>query len=102
MTELQILNEVNCEGCGKCCMHVGHPMFVHDEPSYISLPANLRKAHDEYMESLDGDDLGEPCYWLDLDSLRCRNYEHRPRVCREFEVGGEGCLETRSRVPERL
>jgi Fe-S-cluster containining protein len=33
-----------------------------------------------------------PCLWLDPQTRRCRHYEHRPVVCRDFEVGGEECL----------
>jgi len=25
-----------------------------------------------------------PCFWLDLDSRRCRHYPFRPKVCREY------------------
>jgi Fe-S-cluster containining protein len=32
------------------------------------------------------------CLWFDPVSRKCRHYEHRPPVCREFEVGGEDCL----------
>jgi Fe-S-cluster containining protein len=32
------------------------------------------------------------CLWFDVPTRRCRHYEDRPPVCREFEVGGEGCL----------
>ncbi|MBK1694480.1 zinc/iron-chelating domain-containing protein [Chromatium weissei] len=32
------------------------------------------------------------CAALDRDTLRCRIYEQRPLVCREFEMGGADCL----------
>ncbi|MBV5308348.1 YkgJ family cysteine cluster protein [Chromatium okenii] len=32
------------------------------------------------------------CAALDRDTLRCRIYEQRPLVCREFEMGGIDCL----------
>jgi uncharacterized protein len=31
------------------------------------------------------------CAALDRDTLRCRIYEQRPLVCREFEMGGPDC-----------
>jgi Fe-S-cluster containining protein len=33
-----------------------------------------------------------PCLWLDPQTKRCRHYEHRPDVCREFPLGGLSCL----------
>lgn len=32
------------------------------------------------------------CAALDRDSLRCRIYEQRPLLCREFAMGGPECL----------
>ena len=80
-------------------MHVGHPMFLMDsifpeepngEPAWESLPEPLKRRHREYIAELDGND-GQPCYWLDEETRQCMHYEHRPRVCREFELGGEDC-----------
>jgi Fe-S-cluster containining protein len=34
---------------------------------------------------------GLPCLWLDPQTRTCRHYEHRPEVCREFEVGSADC-----------
>jgi Fe-S-cluster containining protein len=34
---------------------------------------------------------GRPCIWYDEGARRCKHHEHRPQVCREFEVGGEDC-----------
>lgn len=33
----------------------------------------------------------KPCFWLDLETLRCQHYDHRPDVCRDFKVGGRHC-----------
>lgn len=35
-----------------------------------------------------------PCSWLGPDKA-CQHYTHRPEVCRQFEMGGEDCLEIR-------
>jgi Fe-S-cluster containining protein len=43
----------------------------------------------------DGDDY--PCLWLDRETGRCRHYEYRPEVCRDFEPGSEECRKFRSR-----
>jgi Fe-S-cluster containining protein len=37
-----------------------------------------------------------PCSWLVAG--KCGHYEHRPEVCRQFELGGEECLEIRQRA----
>ncbi len=31
------------------------------------------------------------CIWLDQSTMRCRYQEHRPLICREFEVGTDEC-----------
>jgi Fe-S-cluster containining protein len=31
------------------------------------------------------------CVALDRDSLRCSIYARRPRICRDFAMGGEDC-----------
>jgi len=36
------------------------------------------------------------CAALDRDTMLCRIYEHRPWVCREFEMGSEDCLTERA------
>ena len=39
------------------------------------------------------------CAALDRDTMRCRIYERRPGVCRDFEMGGSECItERRSRA----
>jgi len=36
------------------------------------------------------------CAALERDTLRCRIYEQRPLICREFEEGGPDCIEERA------
>lgn len=36
------------------------------------------------------------CAALDRASMRCRIYDRRPWLCREFEMGGEDCRAERS------
>jgi uncharacterized protein len=84
-----------CEGCGACCLHVGRPMFLPTERA--ALPPALRSQLDNWDELTDR--LPDywwwnvPCFWLDLSTMRCRHYGHRPEVCREFEMGGDDCHE---------
>ena len=113
---------VSCDGCGACCMHVGTPPdFLFDyemaEAAKISGPPFSRWPLSRWGLSLPPDALAsflarvelnhqrgadilmghinEPCCWLDPDTRRCRHYDHRPEICREFKVGGAGCLSRR-------
>ena len=36
------------------------------------------------------------CAALDRDTMRCRIYERRPTLCREYQVGGSECIAERS------
>ena len=36
------------------------------------------------------------CVALDRDTMRCSIYAQRPQICRDFEMGGADCRETRS------
>lgn len=36
-----------------------------------------------------------PCVWLDPQTMRCKHYEYRPGICRDFEVGTRFCLDWR-------
>ena len=40
------------------------------------------------------------CWYLGADG-RCGIYEHRPHVCREFDVGGKLCRAARAAEKER-
>ena len=39
------------------------------------------------------------CAALDRDTMRCRIYERRPAVCREFRLGESECIAERSADP---
>jgi uncharacterized protein len=84
-----------CDGCGACCLEQGHPPFTNDERDRV--PYELLAPIDEYLASLESDDFGQPCIWLDPDTKRCGHYEHRPQVCRDFERGSELCMHVRLR-----
>jgi Fe-S-cluster containining protein len=107
---LPVITKDDCRGCGACCRHMGHPTFVRPdgglaaEEQWLTLPEDLKaeiigymaRMKEEYLAGLReaNDDYGEPCCWLGPDG-ECKNYEHRPQVCRDFEVGGEDCLRFR-------
>ena len=102
-----------CRGCGACCTHVGvppgyDPPIAEGSPDYelfLAIPEALRDELRDYYQavwagktedrSLSGN---VPCLWFDLETRRCRHYEHRPNVCRTFEIGGASCLGHRERM----
>lgn len=98
-----VANEVtNCDGCGVCCM--GQNVVPLSDVSLARLegvrppraiPLVLLDELETIMRGpLSGDD-DQACVWLNRASGKCNHHEHRPNVCREFEVGGEDCLRVR-------
>ena len=91
------LDATSCASCGACCrqgfdrvevaardlIRKRHPQLVHEDGWGRHLPRP-----------------GGNCVALEIGSEghRCRVYDDRPRACREFELGGDACLEARRRV----
>ena len=88
---------------------MGYPAFLQGtdtqppEEHWELLPMELKKELTQFAASyrapLKGD-LDGPCFWFDQVSRRCRHHQHRPRVCREFQVGGRDCLAWRDAMAE--
>lgn len=112
--QLPIINPVtSCDDCGACCTEIGTP------PGYIAvlltperwpedsgdhervaqLPLRARLLLYAYLASYE-DREGLPCLWYDTETKKCQFYEHRPSICREFEVGSETCLKIREQPEE--
>jgi Fe-S-cluster containining protein len=99
----------SCEGCGACCRVVTRPPFrrVFGEPGEDTwerlrwerpdLLAELL-ADERAARARGGPSFGTPCLWYDAETARCRHYEHRPRACRAFEMGGVDCGDARRRA----
>ncbi|MGI9465925.1 MAG: YkgJ family cysteine cluster protein [Rubripirellula sp.] len=102
----------DCDSCGICCLHMGYPSYVTrsqsdkdqagsdvTEQAWLDMPDSLKQELRHYIENYQPPTEGEldgPCVWYDAASRRCKHHEHRPQVCRDFSVGGKGCLEWRS------
>lgn len=88
--DLHVIGAPNkCLACHACCMFCGLPPTTTRE-EFNSLPQNLR---DEIMTTYNATrTTSGPCLWLDQESGTCRHYEHRPKICRDFEIGGGECL----------
>jgi Fe-S-cluster containining protein len=83
----------DCEGCGFCCHLQSRPPFLPHELDRLP-PALARSLSDDTRGPARDDSRAGPCSWLTLEG-RCRHYDHRPAVCREFELASEDCLEIR-------
>lgn len=81
----------SCATCAACCCrlevlltgddNVATRLTVEDPRGGIS----MRRLDDGW------------CAALDRNALRCTIYPRRPALCREFDVGGDDCIEQRSR-----
>lgn len=84
-------NGINCEACAAVCCRL-EVLLVTD----TGVPRRLTRANPEGVHSMarlaDG-----WCAALDRDTLRCRIYDQRPLICREFAMGGADCLAERAR-----
>ena len=88
-----------CDNCGACCSRMCSPPFM---PEHLGgtelgkLPPNVRKDFEDGMKARAEHDWidGVPCFWL-TDELKCKHYQHRPEICREYEVGSESCRRQR-------
>ncbi len=115
-TGLAVLDPADpCGGCGVCCLHVVFPPFWARWP--LGTPGNdpdwvrLATERPDLAAGIEADyerrkaaglcrrDYEAPCLWYDASSRRCKHYDYRPDVCRDFEPGGEDCMRFRE---ERL
>lgn len=82
----------------------GHP----GESYWHTLPKELKSEWLQFVSSYEADrklngttdSLDGPCFWFDMESRKCKHHEFRPRVCRDFEVGSEPCVEWRAEYKE--
>lgn len=100
----------DCAGCGACCSEmVIPPETVYAEFStfdHANIPQDdwprsewaatpPQEAWDLIVAQINRPEPNQndniPCCWLDLKTLQCRFCEHRPDICRDFELGGEAC-----------
>lgn len=106
MNQLPIIND--CNDCGVCCATMVSPPgmtgqeFIlfstpEDEQRFYTAPQEARDLIYAWSDRIDELPRGsalptdEPCCWFDVEAKRCKFYAWRPSVCRDFEVGSEGC-----------
>ena len=68
-------------------------MFAEDLERLEQLPEEAMQELRSYIAAiLDGKKSDDPsCIWLDRESLQCRYHEHRPSICRKFEISSDDC-----------
>ncbi len=87
-----------CGGCGWCCERMGTPP-LEAMSDLDAMPAVLRDELLAYREdlrthphTLSREVQNLPCSWWDERDRVCKHYEHRPPICRDFEIGGDECV----------
>ena len=84
------VTEVTCSDCQACCCRQKAMLF-----GDLEVPAQFIATNER-----DGDSMARLadgwCVALDRITMRCTIYEMRPWICREFELGGDECLEART------
>ncbi|MGD9856034.1 MAG: YkgJ family cysteine cluster protein [Planctomycetaceae bacterium] len=103
--QLDVLEPASCDGCGLCCEGIGSPVLLYqslpgcDGPHPHRPPGLPQSLIDEIDEHFLGLPRGqEPqvcCLWYDPAAKRCRHYDWRPAICRDYELGGDACLRRR-------
>ncbi len=78
------------------------------EDYWHKLPEHLRDELNEFVSDYripaadNPDELDGPCFWLDPETRLCKHHEHRPNVCRDFDIGSKGCLDWRWHYADRI
>lgn len=103
--QFSVLQPDSCDACGLCCEGIGSPplLFV-SRPGWEEwhpfriegMPEELIREIDEHFGGLfRGQEPQERCIWFNPETRKCRHYEWRPQVCRDYELGGDACLALR-------
>ena len=58
-----------------------------DAPEIKDLPQELKDELLRYKPS----ETDLVCIWFDRQTKGCKHYEHRPDICRDFEIGSSEC-----------
>lgn len=98
----------NCDDCGACCTgQAALPVSWYTSTAVLldgssSLPpellAELEAMRIRFLaDGFPPDDSA--CVWYDVETRRCRHYEHRPDICRdEVQPGDDSCRNWRRSV----
>jgi len=95
------LDVLTCEGCGVCCTYCGCPPgYMVKEWRPADLPTELHRQLDDLAARVEAGEKidGSPCAWWDQATKKCKHYEFRPKMCRDFEPGSIDCQRVRMRI----
>lgn len=84
------VTDVTCTDCQACCCRQEAMLFGDTE-----VPAEFVTTNEQGGASMRRLDDGW-CAALDRTTMSCSIYPRRPWICREFELGGDECLEARN------
>ena len=74
---------------GEPCPSGTNALEDFDYGMLTAAPAEARRMFlDKQLEDASTSDV---CAWLDIESRKCRFHEFRPGICRDFEMGSDGC-----------
>lgn len=102
---------LDCTSCGACCVEAGS-VTVYPEDSVPmrhtrSVRGRMGYLSDDYLDGIREMKVEEPgtrCACLRGTvgvEVRCAIYARRSRVCREFDVGSEGCSAARTAMERK-
>jgi len=80
---------IRCDACDAVCCR----LLVILQPT-DAVPAHLTEYNEMGLHVMARDDEGW-CVAVDSAHMRCSIYESRPKVCRIFAMGGDGCRDVR-------
>ena len=101
--QFPVLQPESCDGCGLCCERIGSPVLLYqtraEQPHPFrpdQLPAALIEEIDRNFRGLSrGQEPQQQCLWFDAKRRCCKNYQWRPQICHDYELGGQECLRER-------
>lgn len=80
---------MDCTDCGACCIGTRVSLNLLERNT---TPKELQDGNGN-LKRIDGH-----CINLDMGTRRCKDYENRPAVCRDFERGSGTCVFFRGRI----
>jgi len=84
------MEEVKCSNCnGACCRFIKLPLTVHlseDTKRWLELHKSIVVTNTHIF-------VFNKC--KNLEDNKCKDYENRPNVCKNYKVGGSECLRAR-------
>lgn len=81
--------------------------IAQDVDRYNTMPAGPQRELGDYYSRLidsgwqrqfDRSAHEVPCLWFDTETRKCRHHDHRPQICRDFDVGNEHCIRMREEI----